>query len=238
MKYFLLVVFAIATVGTFFVAPASSFPDPELARVIFFHLPCAFLTTGFLIFAAIAGGYYLKTKDWVWEARSYAANDIATTLAIATMITGIIFSKVQWGAWWHWDPRQTSFLIVMLLQGAYFAIRMAFDDEVARARVSAAYSTLMLLPVLFLIFVFPRLPQVAKNSLHPQDTVAKGKFSADYYSVVLGITALLLVTCIWLYKMHVRATVLDKQLRDQDGNLETDSSGTAPRRVGEPVSLH
>ena len=237
MKWLLLVGFAVATVTTFFVAPAGGFPDPELARVIFFHLPCAFVTTGFIIFAAIAGMMYLKNRTWIWEARSYAANDLGTRMAVATMLTGILFSKVQWGAYWHWDPRQTSFLIVLLLQGAYMAIRMAFDDDVMRARVSAAYSTLTLLPVLFLIFVFPRLPQVAKNSLHPQDTVLKGKFTPDYLSVVTVIFCLLLWTCIWLYRAYVRTTMIAKRLQDQDGNLETNSSTTSPRRVGESISI-
>lgn len=237
MKWLLFIGLAVATVVSYFVPPAKGFPDPELARVIFFHLPCAFLTTGFLIYGAITGVQFLRTRDMLWEARLHAAESIGTTLAIATMVTGIIFSRVQWGAWWHWDPRQTSFLIVLLLQGAYFAIRMAFDDESLRARASAAYSTLTLLPILFLIFVFPRLPQVAKNSLHPQDTVAKGKFSPDYWSVVLLVFIFLLGMCVWLYRTHVRTTLLERKLRDRHGNLETDRSDTTPRRVGESVSV-
>jgi heme exporter protein C len=139
MKWVLFVAMMVATVAAYQVAPAKDFPQPELARIIFFHLPCAYATAGFSIFASIASWRYLAKREWIWEYRAHAATEMALTLGCATMLTGILFSKVQWGAWWHWDARQTSFLIVLLLLGAYFAIRMAFEEEVSRARVSAAY---------------------------------------------------------------------------------------------------
>lgn len=237
MKWVLFVAMMVATVAAYQVAPAKDFPQPELARIIFFHLPCAYATAGFSIFASIASWRYLAKREWIWEYRAHAATEMALTLGCATMLTGILFSKVQWGAWWHWDARQTSFLIVLLLLGAYFAIRMAFEEEVSRARVSAAYSSLTLLPILFLIFVFPKLPQVAKNSLHPQGVVAKGRFTPDYWSVVLTVFVLVLFTAIWLYKMHVRTSVLAQSLRDKDGDLETAGRGPTARRVDQPVSL-
>lgn len=238
MKWLLLIGGIIATIASFTAPPAGMFPEPELARIIFFHLPCAFVATGYIIAGAIYGMRYLSTRRWDFELKSHAANEIGANVAVATMLTGILFSKVQWGAWWHWDPRQTSFLIVLLLQGAYFAIRMAFDDEVTRARISAAYSALSLLPVLFLIFVFPRLPESVKNSLHPKDTVPKMQFDRSYWTVVLFVAIILTIQCVILFKQHVRAAQLAKKLQDQDGNLETSRSSTAPRRVGDSHSIH
>lgn len=238
MRWLALLGMAALTIASYQVAPAKNFPEPELARIIFFHLPCAFSTVVFVIFAAICSYRYLATRQWIWEYRAVAATEISLGVAVATMLSGILFSKVQWGAWWHWDPRQTSFLIVLLLLGAYFAIRMAFEDEVARARASAAYSSLMLLPILFLFFVFPRLPQVLKNSLHPSTTVQSGGFSRDYWTVVLGIFILLLGTCIWLYKLHVRTSLLEQALKDRDGNLETSGNSPTAHRVDRSVPVH
>lgn len=238
MKWLLGLGIAGMTVAAFMVAPAKSFPQPDLARVVFFHLPCAFATVIYAIFGSVASYRYLATRQWIWEFRASAATEMALVLASATMLTGIYFSKVQWGAWWHWDPRQTSFLIVLLLLGAYFAVRMAFEEEVARARAAAGYSTLTLLPIIFLIFVFPRLPQVVKNSLHPSTTVQSGGFSADYWSVVLGIFVLLLFLSAWLYRMHVRTSLLEQAQKDRDGNLETLGDVAAARRVDRSVPVH
>ncbi len=236
MRWLLLVGIAVATVFAYQVPPAKAFPEPELARIIFFHLPCAYATALFAIIAAVMSWRYLATRQWIWEFRALAATELALTLGVATMLTGILFSKVQWGAWWSWDPRQTSFLIVLLLLGAYFAVRMAFEEEVSRARAAAVYSSLTLLPMLFLIFVFPKLPQV--KSLHPKGTVISGGFSPDYWSVVLTMFVLLMGMSIWLYKMHVRTSVLSQALRDKDGNLEDSGRRTTAHRVDQSVSVH
>lgn len=237
MKWLAMLGMAALVIAANQVPPAKNFPEPDLARIIFFHLPCAFTTVVFVIFAAICSVRYLGTREWIWEHRAAAATEIGLGTAVATMLSGILFSKVQWGAWWHWDPRQTSFLIVLILLGAYFAVRMSFEEEVSRARAAAVYSSLTLLPVLFLFFVFPRLPQVLKNSLHPSTTVQSGGFSQDYWSVVLGVFALLLGTCIWLYKLHVRTSLLEQALKDRDGNLETSSNSPTAYRVDRSVPV-
>lgn len=237
MKWIVFLAMVALTIISFQVPAAKLFPDPDLARVIFFHLPSAFTTVIFVLFGSYCAWRYLATKEWIWEYRSLAATEIGLGMSIATMLTGILFSKVQWGAWWHWDPRQTSFLIVMLLLGTYFAVRMAFEEEIARARAAAVYSTLTLVPVLFLIFVFPRLPQVLKNSLHPSTTVQTGGFSPDYWSVVMGVFVFLLITCIGLYRNHVRASLLEQLVRDRDGNLETTGNRTTAHRVDRSVPV-
>lgn len=238
MRWLGMLAMVLLTIRAYQVPPAKSFPEPELARMIFFHLPCAFATVGFVLFASYCAWKYIKTREWEWEFRSFAATEVSLGVAVATMITGILFSRAQWGAWWHWDPRQTSFLIVLLLLGSYFAVRMAFEDEVTRARAAAVYSLLTLPPVLFLVFVFPRLPQVMKNSLHPSTTVQSGGFSSDYWTVVLGVFIVLLGTCIWLYKMHVKLSNLEHRLRDQHGNLENSGNLTTAHRVDRPVPVH
>jgi heme exporter protein C len=79
-----------------------------------------------------------------------AAMELATLLGALTLITGIIFSKVQWGAWWNWDPRQSSYLMVMLMAMAFFAIRASLEGE-KRSQYSSTYLMAMLLPIIFLI---------------------------------------------------------------------------------------
>ena len=64
---------------------------------------------------------------------------------------------------WNWDPRQTSIFIVLVIYGAYFALRSALDNDDQRARISSIYLVLLMVPVLFFLFVLPRLVQ----GLHP-----------------------------------------------------------------------
>jgi heme exporter protein C len=232
LKWILAVAMGASIVGSFFVPDLATFQNPALARIVFYHVPCAILSTLFLLFGAYLSARYLKGRDMGMDVRALAAMEMGFVLALLAMATGILFSKVQWGAWWHWDPRQTSFLLVLLIFAAYFALRSAFSDEAQRAAIAAAYALISVLPVLFFVFVFPRLDQV--QSLHPSSTIAQGQLGPDYRLVLYSVFFLLLAFCGWLYRMASRAG--DLELRKTYGKL--DSGGhPAPTGVVRPVSL-
>jgi heme exporter protein C len=178
---------------------------------------------------------FLIDKKMHWDVRCAAAQEIGFLYGLLTMATGIIFSKVQWGAWWSWDPRQTSFLLVLLIYGAYFVLRGAIGDDVKRAANSAAFCVASTLPVLFLIFVLPRLPQVF--SLHPSNTLVSGGLKGDYRYVFLAMLVLFGVLTAWLYQLRVRAGLAELALENLNGKLEASGGGAAPTGVVRPVSV-
>jgi len=225
----LLAAMAGATLVSYLVPPAKGFQEPDLARIIFFHLPCAFAATAFLFYGAFAAIRSLSGDRLLWDARAEAAHAMAAAMAIATMLSGILFSRVQWGAWWQNDPRQTSFLLVLLILGAYFAIRSAFQDPERRARNSAAYAVGSLLPNLFLIFVFPRLPQV--STFHPMVIGKQGGFDPIYWRTILLVFACLMATAIWAYRQRVRAILLEERLEQLDAELDSRQRHAADRVV-------
>ena len=231
----------VVTVWSFLVPDAPGFASPEFARIFFWHFPCPIMLTG-LIFTAVwcavrtvAGPRFLgRPNDPAeWDVRCVAAIEFGMVFSVLTLFSGILFSKVQWGAYWSNDPRQTSFLLATLLYAAYFAIRAAFPDPEKRAANSAAYLFATLLPILFLIFVYPRLPQV--TSLHPSSTIMGGQLHGGYLYVILAMLAVVGVLTVWLYRLRVRAGLL--LLRETDGTLETPRRPSGPRVVARPVPL-
>lgn len=226
-----------AVVWSYLVPDAQLFQVPQLARILFYHLPCAIITALFVFFAPYLAVRYLSSKRLEWDVRSAAANEIGFMFGLFTMVTGIIFSRVQWGSWWQWDARQTSFLFVLLIYGAYFALRAAFADEDKRAANSAAYSVASALPALFLIFVFPRLPQVEQESFHPSQTIQKGLLVGDYRYVTLAMLVLFTVMAVWLYRLRVRAGLAELELENLNGNLEAIGGSAAPTGVVRPVPV-
>jgi len=212
---------------------AAIFENGELARIIFFHLPCAWGSTLFLIIAPIFAGMYLKTKRKIWDIRAAAAVEQGLLLGILTLATGMIFSDVEWGAPWNWDPRQTSFLLVTLIVAAYFALRAAFADPEKQASHSAAYLLAAILPELFLIAIFPRMLM----SLHP-DVVRQGGFDGTYWRVIGFTSVSLLLTCLWLFGMRVRAGLLEEALENSNANVQLDHrDDSTPTGVVRPVSV-
>jgi heme exporter protein C len=196
---------------TFAVPDAEKFLNPRLARIIFYHLPCALLATVFLSVGVYYALRYVSTKKWEYEVKSAAANELALILTILTLATGVLFSKVQWGAWWQWDPRQTSFLLVVLIFGAYAALRMGIEDPMRRAVASAAYCVASAIPSFFLIFVYPRLPTVENQSFHPSQTIVTGAFDRIYSITIVEVFAVLLVLALWAFRYAVKAALLEFQ---------------------------
>ena len=111
----------------------------------------------------------------------------AVVFGLIVLVTGPIWARKAWGVWWQWDPRQTSFLIVLLLQCGALALRAATQDARRRAAASAAYAVLSAVPALFLVFVFPRLPQIQAASFHPSRTVESGGFDANYWGAIAAM---------------------------------------------------
>ena len=192
--------------------PAKSFANPDMARILFFHLPCAFVTTGLIVHSAWLGMRYLQTRDLGRDARNAAATELALLFAALTMASGIVFSKVQWGAWWQNDPRQTSFLMVLLLSGTGVAIRGGLADEQKAAKAAAAYSVATVLPMLFLIFVLPRI----LFSFHPSDTLTGGKLDGAYWIGVLYGLVMLTWAARWMYVKRYESRLLPED-GDSDG---------------------
>lgn len=230
--YFLAV--AAMTAWTFFVPPAEGFQSPELARIVFFHLPCAIGSSIFITMGAYFGIRYLTNKQIHWSIRTEAALEMGFVLALLTMITGIIFSKVQWGAWWNGDPRQTSYLFVILIIGAYFAIRAAFADRERAASASCGYVAAATLPMLFFVFVYSRLKSV--TTLHP-DVVREGGFDPTYKITFYTLFVLIFAGCFWMYRLRVKAGLLEIDLEDSHGNLETVGGRPAASGVVRPIPV-
>jgi heme exporter protein C len=224
----------VGAIWSFSIPPAALFADEQLARLIVFHLPCAFTATLLLIWATYLSVRCLVSKSLSWDTRAASAMELCLIMCILTMLTGILFSRVQWGAWWQWDPRQTSFLLVLLIVTAYFTLRMAFIDENRRALYSAAYVAFSIIPNLFLVFVLPRIME----SFHPSDTVIKSKFDGNYWMAILGVFVMMLALSVWLYRLRVRAGLLELALLEaQDAKVDDDSGGTAPTGVVRPIAV-
>ena len=227
------VLFVLASLGAVaygLTAPdTANFPDNQLARIIFFHLPCAFIATGLIVHSAWLGFRYLGTSDHRFDARNAAATELAALYSALTMATGVLFSRVQWGAWWQNDPRQTSFLIVLLLCCAGVALRSGIHDEQKAAKATAAYNVATVLPMLFLIFVLPRILE----SFHPSNTIVSGGFSGQYW---LGIL-LVFVVLVWAARLlYVERTALGERTYEIANAVDRAGGASPYPRSPVPVS--
>jgi len=240
-----------ATIWSFTVPDVAAFQAPGFARIFLWHFPCPMLFTLLILFGAwnsvrifqrieLKPFCFMPESDPAakasWDIKAIACMELAYLFALLTMATGILFSQIQWGWWWSWDPRQTSFLMVLLIYAAYFAVRFAYSDPGKRAAFGAAYALAAVLPTLFLVFVFPRLPPIANMSLHPTDSILSGKIKGEYAYCVILILILFTIMAVYLYNIRVRTGLAEFELENNDAKLDA-GGDTAPTGVVRPVSL-
>jgi heme exporter protein C len=145
--------------GVFFtlgVAPPMAGPDGvylgEAFRIFYFHVPaawCSFLSL-FVSFVASIGYLWKRTPGW--DAVAVAGAEVGWVLAGIVITTGPIWGKAAWGAWWIWEPRLTSFLVLWLLYLGYLVLRKAIEEPDRRARYAAILSIIAFLDVPIIYF--------------------------------------------------------------------------------------
>jgi heme exporter protein C len=111
-------------------------------RIFFFHLGA--VAAGFIaiLIVAIAGIAYLRTNARKWDRLAEASAEIGVVFTIIALLMGSIWAKPIWGVWWTWDPRLTSYLILLLIYIAYLMLRASARDDPRVARFSAVFGIL------------------------------------------------------------------------------------------------
>ncbi len=167
-------------------------------QIVYFHVPSAIAMEVAFLLAAYHGVLWLRRRDAVSDARSLAYAEVGFALCIIATVTGMVFAKHNWGAYWSWDPQQVGILVTLLTYAALFALRGAVDDEEKRRDLWAVYAIIGCLTAVFATAVFRRvLPP--NTSLHPENTLvtsdALNKFAlwfnvAGYVLLTVQIAAL------------------------------------------------
>ena len=109
-------------------------------KIFYFHIANAWVgMLGFLA-AAVAGVVYLVKHDQKWDIIELAAVEISLVFFLIAIITGSIWARPTWGAYWTWEPRLTTAAILEMVYIAYLLLRQGMDDPDRRARFSAVYT--------------------------------------------------------------------------------------------------
>jgi heme exporter protein C len=142
-------ILAAATLALVIAPPAKGLtPDETFAqRIIYFHVPSAWVSMLAFGVTMIASIGYLSTGQRRWDSVALSSAEIGITFTVATMVSGSIWAKPAWNTWWTWDPRLTTYTIVFLLYVSYFMLRSAMEDPARRARFAAVYGIFAFLSV-------------------------------------------------------------------------------------------
>ncbi|MBI3918785.1 MAG: heme ABC transporter permease [Betaproteobacteria bacterium] len=192
----------------FFVAPTDA-QQGEAYRIIFIHVPAAWMSMFlYLVMAFWAGvGLALNTR-----LSGMMASAIAPTGALFTFLalwTGSLWGKPMWGAWWVWDARLTSELILLFLYFGFMALQSAIDDP---RRADRAGAVLALVGVVNIPIIYFSVKWW--NTLHQGASVSLTRSPSMATTMFAGMIVMALA--FWMYSMaaalaRVRCIILERE---------------------------
>ena len=184
-------------------------------KIFYFHMPVAIVSFVALAFAAYYGIRFLMTREQRFDTCSRVAMEISLLFVIFTMVTGDLWTRFEWGVWWTWEPRLTTYLILMLIAIAYFVLRNAVDDPERRATYSGVVSIIALVdtPICFMI------TRLIPSSIHPV-VAREGGMSPDMAATVFLIMAGMMLVAFGLYRLRFRQARLQERVEALKEQLE------------------
>ena len=201
------ILFAIGLYIGFFVAPTDAVQG-EAYRIMFIHVPASILSMFvYLVMAVYAAlGLIFNTRLSAMMATALAPT--GALLAFLSLWTGAFWGKPMWGAWWVWDARLTSELILLFLYIGFIALHSSIDDPRRADRAAALLAIVGSVNVPIIYFSVKWW-----NTLHQGSTI---KFSGTSMHVAMQQAMWTMVAACWLYVIavvlwRVRSIILERE---------------------------
>jgi heme exporter protein C len=194
----------------FFVAP-TDFQQGEAYRIIFIHVPAAWMAMFLYLVMAFWAGVGLAFNTRLSSMMASAVAPTGALMAFLALWTGALWGKPMWGTWWVWDARLTSTLILLFLYIGFIALQAAIDDP---RRADKAGAVIALVGVVNVPIIYFSVKWW--NTLHQGASISLTKSPSMAAAMLAGM--LVMVFAFWMYAIaaalvRVRAIILERERR-------------------------
>lgn len=181
---------------TFVYAPTEKFMG-HVQRLMYFHVPSAFAGFTAFIIVFIASILYLYTKKRRWDRIAYSAAEIGVLFTTLVLITGSLWARPVWNAWWVWDdPRLITALILWFMYIAYLMIRTSVQGGEQRRKYAAVFGIIGFIDVPIVYFsvkwwrtIHPKV--IDEQGVHMPPEMAQTLFFGIFSFLLLFFTLLI-----------------------------------------------
>lgn len=213
-KVFAVVLLIYTLVGGFLIDVPRQVILYESIRNLYFHVPMWFTMIGLFFTSTILSIKHLSNNDLSSDSKAIEYVNVGIIFGLLGTITGSIWAKFTWGAWWTNDVKLNGSAITMLIYLAYIILRGSMDDPQKRARIAAVYNIFAFVMLVVFIGILPRMT----DSLHPGNGGNPGFNSYDldsnmklvFYPAVLGWILL----GFWMAQLRIRMSKLKHKLEE------------------------
>lgn len=189
----------------------------ETVRIMYLHVPCASISMAVYAIMAISSIMFLVWRHSLADVIARASAPAGAAFTLIALLTGSLWGKPMWGAWWVWDARLTSYLVMFFLYLGYMAIARQASNDVAAQKICAVLAIIGAVNIPIIKFSVDWW-----NTLHqPASILRAGGVAIDSAMLIpLGLMALafgLFYGVIVLY--GTRTLLLDAKTRRLQMNM-------------------
>jgi heme exporter protein C len=183
----------------------------DTVRVMFLHVPAAWtamMAYGLMAVASLVG---LVWRHPLADVAAKSAAPLGAVFTALGLITGSLWGRPMWGAWWVWDGRLTSFLLLLFLYLGYIALWNAIEDETRAARASAILALVgaVNLPIIeFSVDWWTTLHQ-GESILRSGGPLISTVYLWPLFAMAVGYTFLFFT----LWMIRIRTEILSRRVR-------------------------
>lgn len=168
-------------------------------KIFYFHMPVALASFGALAFACYYSVRFLMTRQQRFDTCAFITMEVALVFVIATMATGEMWTRFEWGVWWTWEPRLTTYLVLLLIVVAYFVLRSSVDEPERRATFAGVVAIIATIDVPICFMITRLIP----SSIHPV-VLREGGMSAEMGLCVALVAVGMCCVAFALYRARFR----------------------------------
>jgi heme exporter protein C len=183
----------------FFVAPPD-YQQGETVRIMFIHVPAAWLAMFAYALVAISSFGLLVFRHPLADVSAKAAAPLGAAFTALALVTGSLWGKPMWGAYWVWDARLTSVLLLFFLYLGLIALRSSIEDETLAGKLTAILGLVgvAILPVI-------RFSVEWWNTLHQPASVLRLDGPAIHSSILVPLIVMAAGFAVLFAAMHMKA---------------------------------
>jgi heme exporter protein C len=204
---------AVGVYMAFFVAP-QDYQQGNTVRIMFVHVPSAWLSMGGYAMLAVLGASLLVWRQPLAARMARAAAPVGASFAAVCLLTGSLWGRPMWGTYWVWDARLTSMLLLFFLYLGHIALSRAYDSP---ERGDRAAAILALIGVINLPII--KFSVDWWNTLHQPASITRLDAPAIHNSILvplLWMAVSLLFLFVWLVLLRTETEIDRRRLENAE----------------------
>jgi heme exporter protein C len=176
--------------------------------IMFVHVPAAIVAESAYGLIAVASLFSLVWRHPLADTAARAAAPLGAVFTGLGLITGSLWGRPMWGAYWVWDARLTSFLLLLFLYLGYIALWNAIEDEARAARAAAILALVgaVNLPII-------KFSVDWWNTLHQGESILSGQIAPVFLWPLLIMAAAYMLLFIALWMVRIRTEIVERRAR-------------------------